>query len=237
MTGHWTGTAVGWCPVLAWPSAWADALPGSDRLVIAERQGAQAQAQAASARLLLRRMLAGHLGPQAWQVPLAHTPLGKPYLADYPGFHISLSHGGGVVAAALSGAGPVGVDVDDCDNMPPPSQQLAFARRFFPAAEAQFLADTPPDDRTGAFLTLWTAKEAVGKALGQGVAQAIGQVEVNCAQLALNDQSYMAGIRGHAKVPAIKGWRIEHNLTLALAVQVDNLERNLAILAKAVLCR
>jgi 4'-phosphopantetheinyl transferase len=46
---------------------------------------------------------------------------------------------------------------------------VRLADRWFDPAEAAWLRDQPADARPAAFLLLWTAKEALGKALGTGL--------------------------------------------------------------------
>ena len=47
---------------------------------------------------------------------------------------------------------------------------LELARRFFAPAEAERLAELPPEEQRAAFFELWTLKEAFIKALGVGMA-------------------------------------------------------------------
>jgi 4'-phosphopantetheinyl transferase len=60
----------------------------------------------------------------------------------------------------------VGVDVE---VRRPRARALELARRFFAPQEAAILEQLPPDEHLAAFLTLWTAKEAVLKAHGGGL--------------------------------------------------------------------
>ncbi|WP_432942391.1 4'-phosphopantetheinyl transferase family protein [Kribbella sp. CA-253562] len=101
----------------------------------------------------LLRHLATSLGHAA---PLIHTATGRPVV---DGLHVSLSHTTGVIAVAATHTGPVGVDVELRRDFP----VGAMAARWFTPAEAGRV------DSPAAFLRLWTAKEAVGKALGQGL--------------------------------------------------------------------
>ncbi|WP_420488800.1 4'-phosphopantetheinyl transferase family protein [Kribbella italica] len=73
------------------------------------------------------------------------------------GLHISLTHTTGVAAVAATHAGPVGIDVELRRDFP----VEALSRRWFAPSETT----TDPE----AFLHLWTAKEAVGKAKGRGL--------------------------------------------------------------------
>lgn len=91
---------------------------------------------------------------------LSHDPTGRPHI---PGLAVSISHTHHLLAVAASYDGPLGVDVEELY----PREIAGLARRWFDPVELDWLA-TEPDELT-AFLQLWTAKEAVGKALGQGL--------------------------------------------------------------------
>lgn len=83
---------------------------------------------------------------------------GKPFLQDFPGIQISISHTRGAVAVALSER-PAGVDVE------PASRTLHdwFPARFFTGAERS-LADCPEE-----VIAVWTRKEALLKRDGRGI--------------------------------------------------------------------
>nr|WP_239062753.1 4'-phosphopantetheinyl transferase superfamily protein [Streptomyces sp. SID13031] len=63
-------------------------------------------------------------------------------------------------------SGPVGIDLEDRY----PRDITALAHRWFAPTELAWLAGQP--EELEAFLHLWTAKEAVGKALGTGLRNA-----------------------------------------------------------------
>jgi 4'-phosphopantetheinyl transferase len=112
-----------------------------------------------------RLILAGELGVPAEQVCFRHGPHGKPELAEpWAGVHVNLSHSGDLALLAVTGHGPVGVDVQ---QLPPGLDATGMATRFFPAPEAQFVAaGTGPDGAAGRFARLWARKEACVKASG-----------------------------------------------------------------------
>ncbi|TCM41945.1 phosphopantetheine--protein transferase-like protein [Kribbella sp. VKM Ac-2568] len=91
---------------------------------------------------------------------LRHDEAGRPHV---DGLWVSVSHGHDLVAAAASAAGPVGVDVENRRSF----EVAGLAKRWFDPAELAWMAAQP--DEVEAFLRLWTAKEAVGKALGRGL--------------------------------------------------------------------
>jgi 4'-phosphopantetheinyl transferase len=105
--------------------------------------------------------LAGQLVGHAAE--LHYEPSGRPYV---DGVAVSISHSRELVAVAASLIGPVGVDIEDVY----PREVSALAGRWFDAEELAWMAAQP--DQLAAFLHLWTAKEAVGKALGFGLRNA-----------------------------------------------------------------
>jgi 4'-phosphopantetheinyl transferase len=163
------GLASGWLlPLAAWRSEW----PGLASLVTAEqrrrfagiRDGAKRRDRLLAAALH-RHVLSRALGWAPDQLPLYRSTLGQPRLA-LPGLHTSLAHADGVVAIALSLAGPVGVDVEMRDAAPlQPIADLVCAPDEFAALMA--VAD---GDRDARLLELWVRKEAVLKAAGIGLA-------------------------------------------------------------------
>ncbi|TDB77458.1 4'-phosphopantetheinyl transferase superfamily protein [Micromonospora sp. KC723] len=115
---------------------------------------------------LLRRAGSALLGRAESEVTAGRRPDGRPWVraagADLP---VSVSHDGGVVVVAACRAGTVGVDVERRRALP----AVALARRWYAPPELAWLRGLPEPARAEAFLLLWTAKEAVGKALGRGL--------------------------------------------------------------------
>jgi phosphopantetheinyl transferase len=91
---------------------------------------------------------------------LMHDEFGRP---SVDGLWVSVSHSGRRTAVAVGGAGPLGIDLEERE----PREFRAVADRWFSQRELQWLAAQP--DQLDGFLRLWTAKEAVGKALGEGL--------------------------------------------------------------------
>ena len=126
-----------------------------------------------AAHALTRHMLArvGGRDARAWRFDSGAD--GKPHILSLPpdsrlGFN--LSHTARMVAAAVTRAGDVGIDVEAVDRAPP--DIMAFADAHFAPDEAAGLRALP-DDRSirERFMRLWTLKEAVVKATGRGLAQ------------------------------------------------------------------
>lgn len=97
-------------------------------------------------------------------VRLARNAHGKPSLADYPQWHVNLSHSGRWAVCVLSSA-PVGVDVQQHR----PIAALKVAERYFSPEETRELRCLPQQERTAAFFRLWTRKESLLKAVGTGL--------------------------------------------------------------------
>ncbi|WP_344840020.1 4'-phosphopantetheinyl transferase family protein [Kribbella ginsengisoli] len=91
---------------------------------------------------------------------LRHDAAGGPHVDPLA---VSLSHSERLVAVVAGLAGPVGIDLEDRYRRP----VTALARRWFTPAELAWMRVQP--EELEAFLHLWTAKEAVGKALGTGL--------------------------------------------------------------------
>lgn len=119
------------------------------------------------AHALLRRALTaaagGAVAPAAWRFTAG--PGGKPGLAG-PGPSFNLSHGRGLVAAAVGRAGAIGVDVEAWG----PGRPEDLAATVLTADEQADLAACPPADRGRRFLRYWTLKEALLKATGDALA-------------------------------------------------------------------
>jgi 4'-phosphopantetheinyl transferase len=109
-----------------------------------------------AARILVGR----HLGVPPDQLRWRYGPNGKPELA---GVRVSLSHSGDRALLALTDRRAVGVDVE---TLPPDRTAVRLAARFFPDAEARFVAAGRRGEQAGRFARLWVRKEACVKAAG-----------------------------------------------------------------------
>ncbi|MFE2104605.1 4'-phosphopantetheinyl transferase family protein [Kitasatospora sp. NPDC059463] len=142
------------------------AAPGGGPLGLDERARRYRRARAA-ARRVGRALVAAHTGcppeHQAWE----RDERGRPVLARPAGLQVSLSHAESVVAAALAGDGPVGVDVE---RLRPLAARDALARAALSDSEQRAVDELPEARRDAQVIRFWTRKEAVAKALGTGLA-------------------------------------------------------------------
>jgi 4'-phosphopantetheinyl transferase len=166
----------------------------------------EAAVRRSAGRELTRRLLAGMAyGGAAIEV----DGRGKPMVADAPGLHVSIAHTGGLIAAAASVVGPVGIDVETRDR-PRDFERLAGAA--FGPMEIQLVAA----QGAPAFYRLWTVREAIGKATGDGLTLVTDGIDR--VPLAAPDGVWAMGQ---------DGWLVAHDVveqavSLALAVRASD---------------
>jgi 4'-phosphopantetheinyl transferase len=122
-----------------------------------------------AAHALLRVMLTHYIGQpvQEWRFSIGEY--GKPMITSLYGgsdLDFNLAHTRGLVAAAITSQGRIGIDVERID---PAKSDTAIATDFFAPAELALLRRSPPADWPHWFFRLWTLKEAYIKALGTGL--------------------------------------------------------------------
>lgn len=139
----------------------------------------------------LRSIVAGRLGTAPAALRWNRGPHGKPELADLPGApRVSLSHCAGLALVALSRRRGVGVDIE---RLPADHDAIRLAARYFPAAQAAFVAvgesadSAPSDSAAGRFTTLWSRKEACVKVRGGRLADGLPLDVHGSAPLAVRD--------------------------------------------------
>lgn len=106
------------------------------------------------------------------------TAYGKPSLieADNPqAVRFNMSHSGERALVAVTSGREVGVDIEE---EKPISDLIDLARRFFAPGEVAELISLPDAARSAAFFRCWTRKEAVVKAVGEGLSYPLDGFEV-----------------------------------------------------------
>lgn len=109
---------------------------------------------------------------------IATAPGGKPELRGSE-IRFSMSHSENVALYAFASGRDVGVDIEIAPRL---EDCLALAHRFLAPEEAAAIAVLPDGMRHTAFLEVWSAKEAVLKALGRGIADGLDRFVVARAQ-------------------------------------------------------
>jgi len=125
----------------------------------------------------LRFVLGAYLGIEADRVTLLNGEHGRPALADGhdPFLGFNWSHSGHHALIAIGRRITPGIDLEQVRARP---RALEIAQRYFSADETAALLALPTTARNAAFLELWTAKEAVLKALGRGLAFGLDRLSI-----------------------------------------------------------
>ena len=124
---------------------------------------------AGSGVLAAAPLLARHLGCAAHELEFERERAGRPRVrAPRTDLRFNLAHSGARMVLALGHGGRrrFGIDVE---RIRPGRDYLALARHQFQGEELELVARQPAARRAVAFLRLWTAKEALAKALGRGL--------------------------------------------------------------------
>jgi 4'-phosphopantetheinyl transferase len=159
------------------------------------------------AHVMLRRVLAGHLGAEPGSLtfgrdpcPTCGSPSGKPVLTGLPpdaaGPLFSLAHSGDAVAIAVAGQ-PVGVDVE----RDPAGCVCSLVTAMHPS-DAVVVAELPEPARHAAVIRWWVRAEAVLKCAGTGIGHGMDAFPV------LADPAQTEGSPGSrlAWEPRAAGW-------------------------------
>jgi len=134
-------------------------------------------------RGLLRAILGRYCGIPPERLRFIYGPNGKPELA--PGeaarrkggaLHFNLAHSEGVGVLAVTQTGPVGVDVEQVRRL---LEFEALVSQFFSVREAAEFLRLEREQQPAAFFNLWTRKEALLKATGEGIGHSLNRVEVS----------------------------------------------------------
>jgi len=111
-----------------------------------------------TAHAMLKALVMAETGAQADELELRHDAKGRPFIAQMPQLHVSLSRSRDAVACAVTRTAPVGVDLELLESKPVDAGLLgAFVVTNEPVTARQFFHQ-------------WTALEAFWKACGTGLA-------------------------------------------------------------------
>lgn len=131
------------------------------------------------ARGMLRTLLGEATGLSPAAIVFAQSQYGKPCIVTAPpAIHFNVAHSADMAIYAMSCSCVPGVDIEyvhrDID-------EDAMAKRFFTSREYAELQRVPVATRKRAFLACWTRKEAIVKAIGQGLRMPLDKIEVTVA--------------------------------------------------------
>lgn len=161
-----------------------------------------------ASRGLARALLGAALDAEAALVPIIADSAGRPTVStsgSRAAVTFSVSHAGDLALVAISRDCEVGVDVEFKRSGLP---FLDLARTAFASGGQEALTALPKAELPEAFYTLWTRREALLKALGQGLTVPADEVEVSAMVDAVPRVMRVPGGYG-----AASGWML-HDLQL-----------------------
>ena len=127
-----------------------------------------------NARGTLRRLLASYLNLPAKEIILASTPRGKLYLPHNNNLHFNLTHSRNMAIYAFNYTHEIGIDIEVKRSL---KNAVGIANRIFSPAELEYFHNTKISQiLEEKFFTLWTRKEALVKATGEGLAAAVHEI-------------------------------------------------------------
>ncbi len=127
----------------------------------------------------LRDILGHYLDANPADLKFNYSANGKPGLLTVPpagNFHFNLAHSDDLALIAVTRIGMVGVDVE-CIR--PVKEMDQLVARFFSPRENKLFEKLSADEKPSAFFNLWTRKEALLKATGEGITRSLSLVEVS----------------------------------------------------------
>lgn len=131
-------------------------------------------------RFYLRLLLGSYLGLPGKDVHVLRSERGKPHLDsrkhDSP-LDFSMAASGSRCLIGVTSGAVIGVDLEPQARRA--GNPLALARRYFSNAEFEALKDLDGAELDRAFLHTWACKEAVVKAAGHGIANALCRFTVD----------------------------------------------------------
>ncbi|MEB3338051.1 MAG: 4'-phosphopantetheinyl transferase superfamily protein [Leptolyngbyaceae bacterium] len=148
----------------------------------------------------LRKILACYLNLQPDQITFGYRARGKPFLAMSTEISFNVSHSAGLALYAIAPHRQVGIDVEQVRAI----AATEIANRFFAPSEQATLQSQAPDQQQATFFRYWTCKEAYLKATGEGLAQALDQIEIS---LNLEAPAQLLKIAGDPQIA--KQWAIQ----------------------------
>ena len=177
----------------------------------------------------LRAILGRSLGASPAALRFEYQTNGKPELAGKfasAGIHFNLAHTEDLALVAVTRIGRLGVDVE---GVRPIKNADELVARFFSPRENELFQKVSENEKPAAFFNLWTRKEALLKATGEGITRSLSLVEVSflpgeparllavsgdveeAAQWSLRELSPATGFTGAIAIQArdvtVQGWK------------------------------
>ena len=169
-------------------------------------------------RGILRTILSCYLGIAANQLQFCYSSRGKPDLVQKLGgdrLRFNLSHSQGLVLYAVTRDHAIGIDVE---HIRPIAEADQIVKSFFSDYEKKVYHNLPPHQKQVAFFNCWTRKEALIKAIGEGLALPLDSFDVFITP---GEPAKLLRIKGDeaSKHWSIQELTIDRNYASALAVE------------------
>ena len=153
------------------PAQVGDLLSETERSAMARLRFEGDRTRYGLAHSALRLILSGYMGVEPRCIKVERDRLGKPGVAGSD-IRWSLAHAGDYALVAVGRHQPLGVDLEPVRDLPDAAQ---LTRSCFTPSERAHLERTATVDE---LLRLWTRKEAVLKATGEGLRHRLDQLDV-----------------------------------------------------------
>ena len=171
----------------------------------------------------LRGILAPYLNAQPAELGFDYSPNGKPSLAGRfaeSKIHFNLAHSDELALIAVTRIGIVGVDVE---KVRPVKDMDHLVARFFSPRESDAFQKVAEAEKPAAFFNLWTRKEALLKATGEGITRSLSLVEVSFLPGEPARLVAIAGDSAKAAEWSLRDLSPAVGFTGALAIQARNI--------------
>lgn len=127
-------------------------------------------------RGFLRKVLSEYSAINPEDLKFIYSTNGKPYLEGKLSelLKFNLSHSGGFAIIAVNFRNEIGIDIELINDL---DDRLSLAKNLFTASEQKYLTEKPDLD-LDRFFEIWTRKESVIKALGNGLSVPLNKIDV-----------------------------------------------------------
>jgi len=122
---------------------------------------------------ILRRILSYYTKQYPQEIEFTHNEYGKPFLEN-SNIHFNMSHSHNMVSYIIALNYKVGIDIERHDEN---LNVQELASLVLTSAESKYFSSINSKDRVALFYHLWTKKEALIKANGQGLSYPINTIE------------------------------------------------------------
>lgn len=153
---------------------------------------------------MLRTILGRYLSVEPDKLQFCYEKHGKPALADISGngrICFNSSRSGGLALYAFTRNREIGVDIEHIHDI---SEMGQIVERFFSKRERVVFRSLPESKKKEAFFNCWTRKEALVKAIGDGLYCSLDQFDVS---LSPGEPAKLLRIKGDLK--EVSRWSIQ----------------------------